>query len=107
MNIIVVYLFFHNNQHLVFDRKVAHVSALTGRHALCNASQPRVAGSVFKAQMMRDVQSDITGKQRRSSTFELIQISANLQTEEDLLRRASLILDYSFVFANLKECQGN
>lgn len=95
-----VYLFVHNNQHLVFDRKVAHVNALTGRHAFCRRVTACVTGSVFKAQMMRDVQLDITGKQ--SEVVLEILTDTNLQAavkEEGLQRRASLILDYSLVFA--------
>lgn len=46
-----------------FPRKVARVNALTGRHAFYRYVTPRVAGSVFKARMKRNVMLEITGKQ--------------------------------------------
>lgn len=56
-NSIVVYhyLFYILTNVFAFGRRVAHVNALTDRHASEVTLPPRVAGSVFKAQRMRNV----------------------------------------------------
>ncbi len=77
------------------------MSALPADTPPCRRVTACVAGSVFKAQMRRDVQLDITGKQ--SEVVLAILTDTTLQAavkEEDLQRRASLFLEYSLVFAN-------
>lgn len=77
---------------------MAHVN--TDRHASAVTSPLRVAGSVFKAQKMRDVMWEITGKRREREVVFYIITDTNIQTafKEEELQKEEHLNSYVFVY---------